>query len=255
MVRVVASAAVAVVLVWFGAVQFASDAFCASAAAPGTLPTRVPIAAALQIYRALDRVAPASYVEATLAEYDAARGSHAGALRHALRLPPTPIRNELLGRIALARGDRVLAIEYFFAAPDIAALQHYVLGLARSDPARAYAVERRVRDRLRSLQTHPDAVAEACWTMGNLAEAASARAAGAQRVAWRRRALGDDIAAVELSPLSEKYLLAASAQELSLGDVVAALRWYHRVLSVDPKSSSAIAGLAAIARARIRPSR
>ncbi len=181
MVRVIASAAVALVLVAFCAVQLASDAFCASAAAPGTLPTRVPIVVALQIYRVLDRVAPAPYVEATLAEYDAAHANRTGALRHALRLPPTPIRNELLGRIALARGDRVLAMEYFFVAPDIAALQQYVLGLARSDPTRAYDVERRVRGRLRSLQTHPDAVAEACWRMGILAEAASERAAGARR--------------------------------------------------------------------------
>jgi len=254
-VRVVTGAAVALVLVAFCAVQLASDAFCASAAAPGTLPTRVPIVVALQIYRTLDRVAPAPYIETTLAEYDAAHGDRTGALRHALRLPPTPIRNELLGRIALARGDRVLAMEYFFAAPDIAALQQYVLALAHSDPTRAYAVERRVRTSLTSLETHPDAVAEACWTMGLLAEAASNTTTGAHRAAWRRRALGDDIAAVELSPLSEKYLLAAAGAELSLGNVRAARGWYHRVLSVDPKSPGAIAALAAIARMRTRPSR
>ncbi len=231
--RVVTCAVVALVLVALGIVQFASDAFFASAAAPGSVPRRVPVSLALRVYRVLDRIAPAEYVEATLATYDLQRGDTRGALHHAVLMPPSPARSEILGRIALARGDRTLAREYFFAAPDIDALQREVRRVARTDPVRAYAFELRVRNRLSALQTHPDAVAEAYWIMGSLATSCARREAFA-REHWLRRALANDIAAVRLSPLSEKYLLAAASAENNLGDSGAALRLYRRVHAIDP---------------------
>jgi tetratricopeptide (TPR) repeat protein len=252
--RTIVVAAIALVLVAFACIQFASDAFSASAAAPGSVPSRVPIRLALDIYRTLGRAAPAAYVEATLAQYELEHGDTDAAQRDAVRLPPIAVRNELLGQIALARGDRVLALEYFFAAPDIAALGREVLRVARTDPAAAYAFERHVSDRLVTLQTHPDAVAETHWTMSQLAAEAAHRLSpgSVAQTTWLRRALGDGIAAVQLSPLSEKYLLQVAALQLALGNPDAARRWYHRVLGVDPGSTDALAGLRSAARARAR---
>jgi hypothetical protein len=232
-VRVITCAVVALVLVALGAVQLASDAFCAPAAAAFSLPRVAPRAAALRVYAFLDRVAPAGYVEATLAQDALAHGRTTQALHYALRLAPSPVRNELLGRIALRHGDEVLAREYFFAAPDIGALQRDVAEIARRDPVAAYVFEREIRDRLASLQTHPDAVAESNWIMGTLAFA-SARREPATRRTWFERALGDDVAAANLSPLSEKYALAAAAAALQLGDHAAARAWYRAVRRIDP---------------------
>lgn len=234
--RIVTTAIVAAVLAAFGAVQLASDALCATAAAPYSLPAHVPIAPALAAYGVLDRAAPADYVEATLAAHALATGRLDVAERHALRLRPRPVRSELLAEIALRRGDPVLAREYFFAAPDIGALQREVRRIARRDPARAYAFEASVRSRLASLQTHPDAVAEASWIMGTLA-ARCARRAGPQRRAWLELALRDDLEATRLSPLSEKYLLAVAGAELHLGDRGAARQYERRVRSVDPTAT------------------
>lgn len=250
MVRAIAGIAIALVLGAFAAVQFASEALNAQAAAPGALPRHLSSGFAVMVYRALDRVAPAPFVEQTLARWELDRGNPAAAQSYAVRLPPEAARNELLGRIALARGDRVLAQEYFFAAPDIAAMNAEVAHLARTNPAQAYDFERQVRDRLASLRTHPDAVADAHWRMGVLAAAAARRLprASPQRRAWLRRGLGNEIRAVQLSPLSMKYLLAVASLEVALGDVAAARRWYHRALGVDPASRAASNGLRAISR-------
>ncbi|HEY9085616.1 MAG TPA: hypothetical protein VIN40_06740 [Candidatus Tyrphobacter sp.] len=252
--RGMAGAAIALVLSVFGGIQFASDGFGASAAALGSLPRRVPIGPAIAVYRILERIAPAPYVESTLAQYELENGDADAAQRDAVRLPPIPVRNELLGRIALARRDRVLALEYFFAAPDIDALQREVLRVAQNDPVAAYAFERHVSERLAALQTHPDAVAEAHWTMAELAEESALRLSrqNAARKAWLRRGLGDGIVAVQLSPLSEKYVLEVASLELGLGDLDAARRWYRRALGVDPGSADALAGLRTLARTRAR---
>jgi hypothetical protein len=250
MARAIAAAAIALVLGAFGAIQFASEALNAAAAAPGALPHHVATRFGLAIYRELDRVAPAPFVEQTLARWELARGNPAAARYYAVRLPPDATRNELLGRIALARGNRVLAREYFFAAPDIVAMDAEVTRLARADPAQAYDFERQVRERLVSLETHPDAVADAHWRMGVLAAAAARRLppGSAQRRVWLRRGLGNEIRAVQLSPLSIKYLLAVATIEVDLGDAAAARRWYHRALGVDPSSKAAWSGLRAISR-------
>lgn len=252
--REIAGAAIALMLFVFATVQVASDAFTAGAAAPGSFPTRIPIGVGLRVYRILARVTPATYVEATLAHYGLQIGDIGAAQSNALALPPGPTRNELLGRIALARGDRVLALEYFFAAPDITALQREVVRVAQSNPVAAYAYERRVRKWLVTLRTHPDAVAEAYWRMGGLAAAAASRLPprSARRAAWLRRGLKDEIAAARLAPLSEKYLLSAGSTAFELREFDVARHWYRRALGVDPGSAAALAGLRAVARPRAR---
>jgi tetratricopeptide (TPR) repeat protein len=246
--RAIAVFAIVLLLAGLGAIQAASDGFDAAASTQGALPRQIPMSFSLGVYRALDAAAPAAYVETTLAQYELRRGDIAAAQHYAVRLPPIAVRNELLARIALARGDRVLAMEYFFAAPDVSALQHEVLQIAATDPAAAYAYERQIRDRLVALRTHPDAVAEVYWESGYLA-AAAARRPGLSRSAsrqWLDRGLADEIAAVRLSPLSVKYLLAAGVLERRLDNALAARRWYRRALSVDPSSAAALNALRAI---------
>ncbi len=233
--RIVIYAIIGVVLLAFGVVQAASDALYAGAAAPFSLASRVPTGIGLRVYRFLDRVAPAEYVEASLATYELDRGHLAAAQRYALRLPPRAVRNELLGRIALRSGDPVLAREYFFAAPDFVALQHEAHRIARDDPAQAYAFERRVRDRFVALRTHPDSVAEASWTMSTFAARCALRGGPARR-SWLRRSLRDASAAARLAPLSVKYLLAAAAAASHAGELKTARRYYRRVRAVDPSA-------------------
>ncbi|MGB8520890.1 MAG: hypothetical protein WCD38_12075, partial [Candidatus Tumulicola sp.] len=144
----------------FGAIQLASDAFAASAAARGTLPSRVPVAFGAAVYRALDRLAPAPYVEATLAAYALSARRNGEALHYALRLPPSASRDELLARLAMAQGDRDLALEYFIAAPDVDAVELAVRALEPASPAKAYALERTLDLRLSLTTTHPDAIAQ-----------------------------------------------------------------------------------------------
>lgn len=246
--RAIAVFAIALLAVGLGIIQLASDAFSARAAALQALPPRVPIGFALGVYHVLDVAAPSTYVEATLAQYELARGRVALAQHYALRLPPIAVRNELLAGIALARNDRVLAMEYFFAAPDVVALQREVLQIAAADPAAAFAYEQHVKDRLVSLRTHPDAVAEAYWESGYLAAACARRTGISNRVRahWLERGLADEIAAVRLSPLSVKYLLAAGSIDAQRGDARSAKRWYRRALSVDPSSAAALSALHAI---------
>lgn len=231
--RVVACAILALVLVALGALQLASDAYYESVAAPYALPTRVPFGFARSIYGALDRAAPFAFVEETLAEHALATGDLAGAQRHASMLADRPARDELLARIALARGDRASALQYFFDAPDVDALRREAVRRAAVDPAGAYAFERAVRDRLTLLGTHPDAVAQADWIMGSIALRCAKRA-GASRRMWLLRARADDVAAANLAPFNKRYLTAAAVASLRLGYRAEAQRWYRRVLRVDP---------------------
>lgn len=238
MTRAVAYAAVTAVLVLFCCIQLASDAFCARAAAPVSLPRLIPIRDALRVYDVLDAAAPAAYVESTLARYDLAQGDVEGAFRHATRLSPSPERNELLAQIALRRHEPLLALDYFFAAPDVPALELEVRRIARADPAHAYWFEQKIRGRLVALRTLPDAVADASWMMGKLATLCAVRLPerSTARAMWLRRALRDDVAAVRLAPFAVRYLRAAAHDELRLGDRAGAKRYLRRMHRVDPNA-------------------
>lgn len=233
-------------LLALGALQLASDGILASAAAPYALPRAVPPAYGIRIYGALDWLAPAPYVESTLAEASLSRGDVDGAERYALRLPPIAARNELLAKIAHARGQRQLALEYYLVAPDVNVVQREILERSQTDPAGAYALELTLRDRLEMLFTHPDAVAEAYWMLGRLADK-RALAEPRRRDDLMRLALRHFQTAIELAPFSEKYLLAAGNQALALGDLTEARRQFSRDTDINPNSAIAYAGLGLVA--------
>jgi tetratricopeptide (TPR) repeat protein len=243
---------VAMTIFAFGLVQLASYSLDASAAAPGTLPARVPLGFGLAVYRTLDRVAPAPFVESTLAEQSLAAGDLEAAQRYALRLPASPTRDELLARAALARGETSLALEYYLAAPDVDAVQAEADKLAPGDPAAAYELERHLKDRLALLTTHPDAVAETYWHLGELANRNSWKYAvgSAIRQSWTRRGYSDFDSAVALAPLSERYVIADANQAMMLGDVARAGDLFQKAVDDDPESANALAGLGVAAVAR-----
>jgi len=242
----------AAIVVAFAAIQLASYALNAAAAAPGTLPTRVPLAFGLAVYRTLDRIAPAPYVVASLANYELSTGDAAGALREAIRLPASPARDELLARIAGARGDEQLALEYFLAAPDVSAVDAAAQALAVRSPAAGYAHETLLERRLALLTTHPDDVAETYFRLGQLAnrqawrEVPDSKAQGA----WLYRGMHDFGSAVTLAPLSDKYLIVAANQAMLLGDLDGAQRFFARAAEANPGSADAVAGLGVIAYQR-----
>ncbi len=231
-------------------VQFASDSLTASAAAPGTLPTHIPPSFGRLVYTRLDRVAPAPYVETTLAQDALSRGDVMSAERYALKLPASPVRDELLARVAQARGEKLLALEYFLAAPDAGAVNAAAdEALASRDPAAAYRLEELLENRLAMLGTHPDAVAEAYWRMGRYAnQMAFVQISGSPaQNAWLRRGLNALEAAVALSPLSERYAIEAANQADLLGDRGRAAALFAQALAIDPASADAMAGLGVIA--------
>lgn len=236
----------------FGAIQIASDAFAAPVAARGSLPSYAPPGFAVAVYRALDRVAPADYVESTLAAYALDRGRTGDARSYALRLPPSPERDELLARAAKQAGDDRLALEYDLAAPDVDAVQSVVRALVTRSPAAAYELEKILNARLSTMTTHPDAVAETAWRMGDLANRQAWReiSGSPAQIAWLRRAMRSMQTAADLAPLSEKYAIVAANQAVLLGDLDDAAALFSRAAAVDPASADAIAGLGVVARRR-----
>lgn len=201
------------------------------------------------VYRALDRIAPAPYVEATLATHALATGDAGAAERYALHLPASPVRDELLARVALLRGRPQLALEYFLAAPDADALDDAAQALAARSPAAGYALERLLLTRLALSAVHPDVVAQTRWQMGLLANRQAWReiSGSPAQNAWLRRAMGDFDAAVALAPLSERYTIAAANQADLLGERPRAQALFLRGEQIDPASADAIAGLGVIA--------
>lgn len=228
---------IAVILCGLGSIQLGSDALYGAAVSPNALPARVPESFGLAVYHWLDRVAPAPYVEASLARTALAHGDAATAEHYALRLPPTPARNELLARAAQARGDHVLAVEYYIAAPDVDAVQAEVERMALRDPLAAYAFEERFRNHLIELTTHPDAVADSYWISGGIAV----------RAGRNERALADFERAAQQAPLNAKYALASANQALTMNRLSDAQRWYATGLSINPQHADATAGMGIVA--------
>src|SRR5580658_5950723 len=138
--RAIVAIVVAGALACFATIQAASYSLESSAAVAGALPARVPPSFGLKVYRALDRISPAPFVESTLAAQALAAGDADAALHYALRMPASPARDELLARAALARGDAALALEYYLAAPDVDAVQRAANAAAAKNPEAGYRI-------------------------------------------------------------------------------------------------------------------
>ena len=200
----------------------------------------------------LDPVAPAPYVEATLARDALARGDTAPAQRHALGLPASPARDDLLGRIAHARGQPVLALEYFLAAPDVDAVDESVDARAERSPAAAYALERLLRVWLSLFGTHPDAVAGAYWHMGRFANRKhglrcravrrSARGCVAACATSNRRCACRPSRSDTSSPMQIRPIFSAQRAR--------AAQLFRDAFGVDPASADAVAGMGVVAYER-----
>lgn len=197
----------------------------------------------------LDRVAPAPYVESTLAELALERGDVAAAQRYALRLPASSSRDELLSRIADAMGSRQLALEYALAGFDVDAVSAEAQRRAQRDPQAGYDLELLLERRLSGRRTHPDALAQTRWQMGLLADQTAWRkvpGSPAQR-SWLRQSFEDFEAAVALAPLSERYVIADANQADLVGERSRAEQLFRSAAAIDPGSADAVAGLGVIA--------
>lgn len=247
--RALVTAVVLVAIAAFALLQLASESLESSAAVAGTLPTRVSPRLGDAVYRALDRFAPAPYVESALAARAIATGDLDSAQRYAVKLPASPVRDELLAQVARARGNETLALEYDIAADDIDAVQGAAERAAATDPAAGYALDRVLQRRLEQSATHPDALAEVHWRTGLLANRTAWRMVPGSPLqrAWLRRALAEFDAAVALAPLSERYVIADANQADLLDQRDRALRLFQAGAQIDPASADAIAGLGVIA--------
>ena len=213
-------------------VQVGSDAIFSRAATPHSLPANLSPSLGVKIYGVLARVAPAPYVNAMLADAALQRHDLDAAQRYAQALPASARRDDLLGQIARARGDHAQAQRYFIAADDVFAIGDEVEALAKTDPAAAYDVQRRFVQRLQRTSTHPDALAEGYWRLGVLAA----------HLAHPADAIVQYRHAVDLSPLSSKYLISAGFQSYDLHDYRTAQAFFQRAIAVDPGSADAYAG-------------
>ncbi len=230
-------------------VQLASDAFYAAQAAPKSFVRYVPRSFGRHVYHALARLAPAPYVEDTLAEAALDAGDADVARRYATRLPSSAVRDDLLARAALAQHEPRLAFEYFIAAPDIAAVQSLADVRAQRDPADAYRIEELLYRRIQLEAAHPDALAASSWRLGLFANESAWRQVPGGRLQrdWLRAALRHFLTAANMAPLSDRYAIAAANQADLLGDELLARSLFARAAAANPGSADAIAGLGIVA--------
>ncbi len=219
---------VAATFLAFGCIQVASSAL---------LLHRGPYGFGLAVYHALDRIAPADFVEDMLAHDALAHGDTDLAQHYAVRMSPGERRDDLLADVALARGQDVLAYEYFYVADDAAAVRRFVVAKTVHDIPGAIETEAQFRAKLIAEATHPDAVAESYEFSGNLEASLN----------HEREAMNDYEAAIALAPLNQSYLLSAANQSLSDHKYADARAYYQRTLRIDPASADALAGLGVLA--------
>jgi len=198
---------------------------------------RLPVQIGVRIYQAIDAVAPADYVSDGLAMTALRHGDLDAAEHYAIAMPAGPRRDDLLAQVAQARGEPVLAREYYFAAADVVAMQRAIAEVARYNLRDAEQEQAGFRARLIALGTHPDAVAESYWLSGNYAAMQHRYLEG----------LSDDEQALVLAPMNMAYILSAANNAYQGNDVRAAQRWFERGVAVDPGGGDAYAGLGLIA--------
>jgi Tfp pilus assembly protein PilF len=185
----------------------------------------------------IDALAPADYVNDALAGAALMQGDGAAAQAYARRMPPGPRRDDLLAQAAQLQGQDVLAREYYFAAADVAAMQHAVAVLAATDIYGALLLETRFRERLIAMGTHPDAVAESYYNSANYE-------------VWLRHFMTGytlDERALALAPMNMGYLLSAANDAYLGGDLADAKRLFERGVAIAPGEGDSYAGLGLIA--------
>lgn len=177
------------------------------------------------MYAAIVRAAPAPYALDMLTRSQFDRGEYAQASMTALKLPRGDQRSEWLARIAQARGDRQAALASYLRAGDAEQVQARIGELASRNLRGAILLERELIGRMSRDRDHPDAVADATWSMGVLVERGGDKQ-GALRL-YRR--------ASQISPINAKYLLSAASAERGLGMTQAARADMLRAHDVDPR--------------------
>ncbi len=232
-------ALIACILGALAVLQLGSMALFSSAAVRGSFPAHISRSFGQRIYRGLEGVMPSDTVEAMLARDDLSNFKFGDVPKRIAHMKPGPERSELQAQLARSRGETEGALRSYLAADDVNALQFEVDRLAAGGRlANAYKFERRIVEHLSSQTTHPDALAEAWWRLGQLAS--RLRLDNAQN---------DYEHALALAPFSEKYLLAAGFQALALGNFAAASTYFTRGIDVNPASAEAYAGLGQVALA------
>ncbi len=162
-----------------------------------------------------------------------------------------------LARVALLRGQRrARSASIFLPRPMPTPCRLPCSSWLRAIPPRPTRSSGCCEVRLARDGTHPDAVAEAYWQMGRLANRQAWREVSGSALQQRMAALaqsGDFEAAVALAPLSERYVVEAANQADLLGDRRRAAELFAQPLTVDPASADAIAGLGVVGLENGRP--
>jgi len=160
--------------------------------------------------------------------------------------------------LAERHGDNDAAVRAFLEAGAVDDLERHIGEVQRKgDLAAALRLQQATVDRLRGDRTASGALPEAYYRLGLLEQDLAYTLPIAQREPYQQRSLQAYETAVNLAPLAERYLVAAGNEELNLGDVARAVRYFERAREVDPTSVDAVAGLgdAAYRRGRVDQAR
>jgi len=204
----------------------------------------VPAAAAVRVDALDPRVPVPASLRIVFAREALAHGDVETAERQIAALPPSRDRAELSGLLAERRGDDPAAVRAFLAAGAVDDLERHIAEVeGRGDIAGALRLQQATVERLRGDATSSGALPEALYRLGVLEQSYAYTLPIARREPYQQRSLQAYEAAVALAPLAERYLVAAGNEDLNLGDIDRAQRYFERAREVDPISADALAGL------------
>lgn len=227
----------------FATVQVGSMAMYGDLAQPPAVPALLAPAAGIALGRPLGSPRAPAFLRSAYAGALLHRGDVAGAAAIVAGLPDGPAAADLRGQLAELRGDPDAALPWYARARDFERAQRLIDAYdAQGRLAQAAALEARLVDVL-SGGSAAGVRARALWRLGQLTqEQAAADPADAGALSWRALRMYER--ALKIAPNEETYLLAAGQQALTLGDKIAAARYYLRALEAVPNSADARAGLA-----------
>jgi tetratricopeptide (TPR) repeat protein len=237
-------ALVAVVALVLGAIQVLSTLALRDAAQPGAWVRFVPADVAARVDALDPRVPVPPTLRIVFAREALARGDVEVAARQIAALPPSRDRAELSGVLAERRGDDGAAVRAFLEAGAVDDLERHIAEVQRrGDVAGALRLQAATVERLRGDRAASGGLPEAQYRLGVLEQTYAYTLPVARREPYQQRSLQAYEAAVALAPLAERYLVAAGNEELNLGDVERARRYFGRAREVNPTSVDAVAGL------------